>query len=390
MVNILNKTDCCGCSACAQICPKKCITMKADDEGFLYPHINVVDCIDCNLCEKICPVLNRYESKLPLVSYACKAQDEHLVKSSSSGGVVSVLSKFVIKNRGVVFGATFDNDWMVNHCFVEDEDELAKFQGSKYVQSNISCTYSQTKDFLEKGRLVMFIGTPCQIAGLNHFLRKKYDNLLTIDIICHSVPSPKVWKLYLDELAQKKQCIVSNVIFRDKSFGWRDYALKICGQSDDGRKHKIICEPKSRNLYMRGFLLDLYTRPSCSKCPARNYTSGSDFTIGDFWGYDKYYPDRFDEKGMSVVLLNTNKAVQIYKNIEYLLLSWQIPYEQVEPTSLHLPLTESSRPHRNRKYFYKKLDTANSVSRLIYSNIWYLEYKIKIYQIIKKVISVLK
>ena len=390
MIDIQNKTDCCGCSACAQICPKKCITMKADNEGFLYPHINVVDCIDCNLCEKVCPVINKYESKSPLASFACKAHDEQLVKDSSSGGVVSILSKYVIQNQGVVYGASFDNNWMVNHSSADSEDDLIKFRGSKYVQSNIGQAYQEVKEYLLKGRIVLFIGTPCQVAGLNHFLRKKYDHLLTIDIICHSVPSPKVWKLYLDEISKKGNSYIKNVTFRDKSFGWRDYALHITGCSKDGSICSLVHEPKSHNIYMRGFLQDLYTRPSCSKCPARNYTSGSDFTIGDFWGYDKYYPDRFDEKGMSVVLLNTEKASKIFKDIESMLISWPIPYEQVEPTSLHLPLTASSRPHKNRERFYTKIDTVKSISSWIYSNIWYLESKRKIYRTIKKIISIIR
>ena len=150
MIDIQNKTDCCGCSACAQICPKKCITMKADNEGFLYPHINVVDCIDCNLCEKVCPVINKYESKSPLASFACKAHDEQLVKDSSSGGVVSILSKYVIQNQGVVYGASFDNNWMVNHSSADSEDDLIKFRGSKYVQSNIGQAYQEVKEYLLK------------------------------------------------------------------------------------------------------------------------------------------------------------------------------------------------------------------------------------------------
>ena len=203
MIDILNKKDCCGCSACVQKCPKQCISLKEDNEGFLYPQVNQQECISCGICKKVCPIINPNEKRTPLQIYAAINKNEEIRRQSSSGGIFTLLSEEILKEGGVVFGARFDENWEVKHDYTENVKGLVNFRGSKYVQSRIEDNYKKVETFLKQGRKVLFSGTPCQIAGLKRFLSKEYDNLLTVDFICHGVPSPKVWRLYLYETYRK-------------------------------------------------------------------------------------------------------------------------------------------------------------------------------------------
>lgn len=353
MIIITEKSQCCGCSACQQICPKNCISMQEDNEGFLYPKIDSNLCVNCHLCEKVCPVLNIYEASVYPLSFACINKDKNIVQNSSSGGFFTVLAKYIIEKDGVVFGVRFDDKWSAIFDYTDNEEELYKYRGSKYVQPFIGDNYRKVKSLLSAGRPVLFVGTSCQVSGLNHFLRKKYENLITVDIVCHSIPSPKVWRKYLDCI--KKQNEIYSITFRDKSFGWRNYGLKITGKSKDGNLLNIIHEGKDQNLYMRGFLSDLYTRPSCSNCPARNYTSGSDIMIADFWGVEKYHPEIDTNSGISLVLVKTDKGKEVFESIKNNFNTIQVSYDEVEDKGLHRPITSSSNPHYYRSYFYKKI-----------------------------------
>ena len=200
MIDIKEKKDCCGCHACASVCAHRAITMQVDEEGFLYPVIDKDTCVECGLCEQVCPFVNQASTVQPLKVYAARSNDEELRRKSSSGGVFTLLAEAVIREGGVVFGAKFDKGWNVVHAWTDALDGLADFRGSKYVQSIIGSTYEEAKHFLRQGRKVLFSGTPCQIAGLKRYLCKDYDNLLTVDVVCHGVPSPLVWKKYLSEV----------------------------------------------------------------------------------------------------------------------------------------------------------------------------------------------
>lgn len=199
MIHITDKRDCCGCNSCVQRCPKSCIRMREDDEGFLYPEVDESVCIDCGLCEKVCPVIHQARENRPIVVCAAKNKSEEIRYQSSSGGVFTALANEIIREGGVVFGAGFDENWEVKHDCTETVEGLSAFRGSKYVQSRIGDSFKKAEQFLKIGRTVLFSGTPCQIAGLKRFLRKEYDNLLTVDFICHGVPSPGVWREYLKE-----------------------------------------------------------------------------------------------------------------------------------------------------------------------------------------------
>lgn len=345
MIDIKDPTACCGCSACQQICPKHCIHMQPDDEGFLYPHAEASLCVNCGRCDQVCPVINRYEPSAIPKSYACKVNDEGLRADSSSGGVFTILARKIISHRGVVFGACFKADWSVIHDYATTITELKRFRGSKYVQSDVGDSYQKVKAFLQEGRIVLFSGTPCQVAGLNHFLGKNYTNLYTIDIVCHSIPSPAVWQRYLGEIQSGKA--ITHITFRDKIAGWHNYGLAI--SSDE-----TIIEQgsKEQNLYMRAFLSNLIVRPSCFACPARNYTSGSDIMLADCWGLEKYHPELDDDKGMSQALILTEKGSMLFEECRADLFTLGIPYHEVEAQALHLPITASTKPNPFRTYFF--------------------------------------
>ena len=324
MNHIVEQSKCCGCGACFQRCPQKCINLCEDIQGFIYPHIDEQSCIKCGLCRKVCPCLNHSKSQFPSASYAAWHEDDEIRLASSSGGVFSVIAQDMILQGGVVFGARFNERWEVIHDYTETFDGLAVFRGSKYSQSIIGDNYIMVEQFLKQGRKVLFTGTPCQIAGLKIFLKESYDNLLTIDIICHGVPSPLVWRDYLVHLltinnnnlykgihkfALEKTTKIAKVLFRDKIKGWRNYHFSVFSGSDINEEKKtIISESYKNNIYMKVYLGNFDLRPICYECPFKSFSSGSDLTLGDFWGIEKTYPHLYDERGVSLVIVNNERG----------------------------------------------------------------------------------
>ena len=301
MIHIFDKQNCCGCNACVQKCPKHCITMHEDDEGFLYPKVDLSKCIDCHLCEIVCPCLNQGKTHEPLTCYAAMNTNGDSRKQSSSGGIFTAIAEKIIVSGGIVFGASFDEKWQVNHAYVENIEELAAFRGSKYVQSRIGATFKQAESVLKKGRKVLFSGTPCQISALNHFLRKEYDNLLTVEVVCHGVPSPKIWREYLESLHLTN---IGNISHKDKSTGWRGYSITIY----DTTGSILLTERASENKYMMAFNRNLTLRPSCFYCPAKSGKSRADITLADYWGIEHFVPQIDDNKGTSFICANTEKG----------------------------------------------------------------------------------
>ena len=312
MIEILKKEDCCGCEACRQVCPKQCIEIKADEQGFVYPHVDTSLCIDCHLCEKVCPVINQGEPRTPQATFAATNTDAEAKERSSSGGVFFALAKSVIEQGGVVFGVKFDENWQAVHSWTDTLYGVREFQGSKYVQSRIGDSFVQAAAFLKQGRKVMFTGTPCQIAGLRLFLRKDYgEQLLMVDVACHGTPSPAVWSEYLKHQADGKD--ITFVSFRDKRNGWDKYGMRI-----DYTNNTEFFQPMPQNLFMQGFLRDIYLRPSCFACPAKAGKSGSDITLADFWGFQRHYPELYAKGYYSLVLANTlhgNNVLESLKDI---------------------------------------------------------------------------
>lgn len=299
-----SKQQCCGCSACQQTCPSGCIQMRQDSEGFLYPHITSKDCISCGKCIQVCPCLHQDGRRFPVNVYAAASPDMALRKASSSGGLFTMLAKRIIESGGAVFGVQFDNAWKAVHGYAETEDGLSRLRGSKYVQSEVNDSFSNVRSMLMDGRPVLFSGTPCQVAGLGKFLGKDYDNLLKVDIACYGVPSPMVWARYLKEVQDNAGgSRITGISFRDKSGGWKDYGMKIW--FEDG---SLFSRRHSEDPFMNSFLDGTDMRPSCYDCPARCGSSGSDITLGDFWGIGTVDSSLDDDTGTSLVITYTEKG----------------------------------------------------------------------------------
>lgn len=342
-IKIKSKECCTGCEACAQICPVDAINFESDNEGFLYPIVDHRKCTECGACERVCPVVNKNETREPIRIYAAKNRNEQIREASSSGGIFTLLAEAIIRDGGVVFGAKFNEQWEVVHDYTETIDGIAAFRGSKYVQSRIADNFKRAKEFLDAGRRVLFSGTPCQIAGLKLFLGRNYDNLLAMDFVCHSVPSPAVWRAYL------KECVtdirnIQIINFRDKSKGWRIWNLRINDKYKNRRK-----DP-----YTKGYLSNLYLRPSCLACPAKPQRSGSDITLADFWGVEKFLPESDDNRGMSLIAINSDRGDKIYKNIGA---------DSIEMTSSAYDKNtcyyNSVTAHENRTQFFEKFNSGN-------------------------------
>ena len=338
MINIEEKKNCCGCSACVQACPKQCIDFKPDTEGFLFPEVNASVCIDCGLCERVCPILNKNCSNKPRGVYAAINENEQIRYESSSGGAFTALAEVIIKDGGVVFGAKFDTDWGVIHGYTRTIDGLKAFRGSKYVQSEIRDSYIKVRQLLRDGVKVLFSGTPCQIAGLKSFLNKEYANLTTLDVVCHGVPSPRVWKDYLDAikrpkgvktgkntvlLSLKNKPVITGISFRDKLNGWKKFGFSVRysvglqpAEKFGFEEEMTLREDARNNLFMLGFLKNFYLRQSCHDCKFRSGRSGSDITLADFWGIQYVIPEIDDDKGVSLVLVNTDKGEKLLERTD--------------------------------------------------------------------------
>ena len=309
MIQHEEKGQCCGCTACAEVCPAHCISMSSDQEGFLYPATDTSRRLDCGLCEKVCPMDKPLDlGNEPLACYGAQAIDQDTRSHSSSGGIFPLLAREVIRDHGVVFGARFDKDFKVIHSYAEDEHGLTAFYGSKYAQSDIGNCYTEAETFLNNGREVLFSGTPCQIAGLNGYLRKEYPNLHTVSVVCHGAPSPLIWHDFLSYTLKRGKATAINM--RSKVGGWRDYHLEITGPSG------ILYDKKAATVsYMKAFLSDLTLRPSCYSCPFRG-NHGSDLILGDFWGGEGFHPDFVDDRGTSIVIVYSEQGLRMINSID--------------------------------------------------------------------------
>ena len=313
MIVDLCKTGLCtGCSACANACPEQCIQMAADAEGFLRPKIDSSQCVVCGTCQNVCPVLHPKAHGNETVAYAAVHKDDAIRLESTSGGVFSLLCQWVLDHGGIVFGAAYADDFSVAHGCVEKASDLSKLRTAKYAQSAIGDSYRRAKTFLEQGRYVLFSGTPCQIGGLRTFLGKDYGRLLTVDLICHGVPSPAVWEHYIqyrgEQDAQGER--PTSINLRSKESGWAGYSIRF--DYAGGQTYRM---PNSQDPYLRCFVKDLCLRPSCYACSFKGIDRCSDFTLGDYWGVWSQLPELDDNQGTSIVLLHSEKAKRIWPEL---------------------------------------------------------------------------
>lgn len=316
---VRKKTECCGCTACFSVCPRNAISMVCDEEGFLYPQIDSERCIDCYLCRDVCTFQHIHEkNETPLAVYGMKVKDTDERMRSSSGGASHYFTKHVIENGGTVFGAAFDDNFKVIHISVQTLEDGEKIRGSKYVQSELKDTFVHIKNLLAEDRDVLFFGTPCQCNGLVGFLDKENVNtekLITCDVVCHGVPSPKIWDEYLSMINAEEP--ICQYLFRDKLSGWHGDNIRVVYSS--GKKKINTAKLK---IFTQLYFSDYITRACCKECPYTNFHRETDITIGDFWGIEKYHPEFDDNKGVSLILINTAKGQQLFDfikdSIEYI------------------------------------------------------------------------
>jgi coenzyme F420-reducing hydrogenase beta subunit len=310
MIEIKNKANCCGCTACKNICPRLAIDLRPDTEGFLYPYVNNSLCIQCGLCLKVCSFNNGYNTQenfeKPLV-YAVKHKNEKERLTSRSGGMFVAVSDYILEQGGVVYGVGYTDHFRVVHKRAINKIERDEFKGSKYVQSDLTNTFKLLKNDLKAGIPVLFSGTPCQTAGLKAYLEKSdTKNLLVCDIVCHGVPSPSIWKDYLNYIEKKYNDSIIKVDFRDKEFGWSSHK-----ESFYFYNNKKI----TNNFISHHF--DFIIRPACSNCKYTNIRRPGDITLADFWGIEKISTTfNKDNKGSSLVLINTPKGKKVFENIK--------------------------------------------------------------------------
>lgn len=314
-MQILRNLDACvGCGACANICPKHCITMRINEEGFLYPHVDEAFCIECKNCQLVCPVLNQYVcSDIATRAFAAYVCDDETRFQSTSGGIFTLLSKWVINQRGIVYGAAYDGDFKVIHMRCDSMNQVKRLLQAKYSQSDLGNTFIEIKQLLEQERYVLFSGTPCQVYALKTFLKKDYIRLYLVDLICHGVPSPGVWSRYVSYRSERDNGgeYPLSINMRSKETGWPAYS--VCFEYQGGNRY---IQKNSLDPFMRAFVKDLCLRKSCYDCKFKGIDRISDFTLGDYWGIWSQMPEFNDGKGASIVLIHSEKAMEVWNVIK--------------------------------------------------------------------------
>ena len=321
------KTLCTCCTACSSACPKNCITIMKDENSFPFPHIDISVCINCGLCEKVCPVLHPEDFRHEPAAFAAYSRDDDIRMSSSSGGVFTELAGEILAQGGAVYGAAYDEKFHVHHICVENKKDLFRLRGAKYAQSDLDGIFRHIKNHLDNGRQILFSGTPCQTAGLKAFLQRKYENLITVDFICHSVPSPAAWQAYVKYRAQKDYngILPVSINLRSKITGWSRYRYANLFSYPDGTTCSI---PNGESLYMKLFVNGYISRESCAGCLFKGYSRGSDITIGDFWGVWDIAPEMDDDRGTSVVLCQSAEGAKLLQSAAHRLVIKQITVEE--------------------------------------------------------------
>ena len=346
----LDKSKCYSCHSCVLSCPKNAIRMQETSEGFLYPDVNA-ECVHCGICVRACPALTPpaidvFEKEC----YCAYLLDNEKRMQSTSGGVFSGLAEKIILDGGIVFGAAYDTDLNVSQIAVDNLNDLQKLKGSKYVESYTGDSFKQVKLFLDKGRSVLYSGTPCMIAGLKTFLGKTYENLITVDIICHGVPSRKLFRKYLEWLGKKYRGKIIYYGFRDKDVG----GWSCGGKAKTKTKTKTIagsCDP-----YYASFLRGETYRESCYTCPFANTQRIGDITLGDFWGVERFYPEIDRTKGVSCVIVNSCKGQAFFDSVKEQLNTRRTNIESIlfQNDNLKFPTQRSSM----RNFLYDDIDAS--------------------------------
>lgn len=380
MKEIIEKKKCTGCSACMNICPKKAINMVEGKDGFRYPVIDQDKCIDCGLCKKTCPVLNTKRNDSINKTYVGYSKEDKFKENSSSGGIFPLIASYILDNNGIVIGASFNENNKLEHISITKKKDLIKLKGSKYLQSNLNNIFTYVKENIKDNK-ILFVGTPCQVAGLKAYLKKDYENLICIDLFCHGVPSPKLFDKYVNELEERHNDKLLNYNFRDKSTGWDNYSNKATF------KNKEYKELQKDNNYMKLFLLDIALRESCYDCNFKLGNKYSDITLGDFWGVNNYYPEMYNKKGVSAIIINTTKGLDIFNKISSNLEYKNCKLEEILSGNPSLKLSSKYPTRRNE--FFDNIDilNINALTKKYTKRPLYKRILGKLKRVIKKVLG---
>ena len=320
---------CTGCGACAAICPCNAIIMNSDELGFKYPHINKDKCAECDVCQKICPAINSKPfmqvDDFSATTYAAWSKDKKLQKNSSSGGIFGEMAEYILKDNGIVFGAAFNSGMELQHIAVKSLEELPRILGSKYLQSDINDSYLSVKQYLSENKKVLFSGTACQVAGLYAFLGSRNNpNLFTVDILCHGVPSPEIFRQHLLYIENKyfNGEKAKEYFFRNKTLGWKNYCT--LAKSSNYKYRKLFYE----DYFMHGFLKNYYLRESCYHCQYAKKQRIADITLGDFWGYEQHDYKKFNhDRGASLIIVSSMQGKLIFDAIKEHIWSQEVSIE---------------------------------------------------------------
>jgi coenzyme F420-reducing hydrogenase beta subunit len=337
----INKEDCCGCGACVNVCPQNSIIFKPDENGFLFPEVDMRDCINCDLCTKVCAFQSEVSSgREAIKTYVAIHKNNNLLLQSSSGGVFSAIAEIVFAKDGVVYGCAWDENLETRHICINSAKELYKLRESKYVQSNIGKSFREVQAYLKNGKYVLFSGTPCQIAGLKRFLGKEYENLITAELVCHGVPNVAFFKSYIGWLENKVKGKITDYTFRYKSKIGK--AGKVFFQRNEKTMEKVIYWPTDP--YYSYFMYGHINRESCYECKYADAKRQGDFTMGDYWGIEKAHPEIDTQNGVSVLLVNTEKGIKLVEELKEYLYLTPSTFEQaaLENVQLRQPIHKSN------------------------------------------------
>lgn len=316
--------ECCGCSACADVCPRNAIQMKSVD-GFLYPQVDARLCVECGLCEKVCPFKKeKKQGSNCTQAYALQALDKDILMASSSGGAFTLLSDEVLEQGGVVYGASYDGAMVVTHHRAETKNQRNAMRGSKYIQSDATGIYRQVREDLQSGRKVLFSGTPCQVAGLKAFLGRDYENLICVDILCHGVPNPKLWQDFVSHLEKRYGKKLRDYSFRDKTVSWNRYSARLTFEDGSAEGNNPLT-----GSYIELFRYDVCLRPACTRCPYTCTNREGDITVGDFWGVEKALPEVDTAGGVSAVMVRSPKGMELMNRVKPRARLWECQEAQI-------------------------------------------------------------
>ena len=368
--------NCTGCLACYNICPTDSITQITNSEGFIYPQKNLTSCVNCGLCEKTCPIITPHSINKTLTptAFAGINKNEKIRTESSSGGIFTAIAEKIINNGGFVFGAKFDSDFSVIHTYTDNIAGLSDFRGSKYVQSKIGNSFRECKKLLDSGRQVLFSGTPCQIGGLKNYLQTDYQNLITVDLICHGAPSPLLWQKYIHSQSANRE--ISRINFRDKSCGWKNFSVALYFSNNQVEK-KVF----HNHEYMKLFLKNVCLRSSCYNCDFKGINRISDITLADFWGIQHEFPELDDNKGTSFVIAQTHKGKEIICSLDNCIME-EIPLEK--GAKYNPPLVKSVDCPISRTSFFTDMITESLTIKQLAAKYAATPFLLRLKKIIKR------